>query len=129
MQLLSDLKERAGQLKREIHALWLAYRDPRTPWLARLLIAFIIAYALSPIDLIPDPIPILGYVDDLILLPLGIALALRLIPGTVMADCRERARELAFDKPSNWKWAGAVVVVVVWLLAAAAVGRLIRRWL
>ena len=99
MQLLSDLKERARRLKREIHALWLAYRDPRTPWLARLLIACIIAYALSPIDLIPDPIPLLGYVDDLILLPLGIDLALRLIPETVMADCRARARQSAIALP------------------------------
>jgi len=65
MKLLPKLKEQASRLKRELHALWLAYSDPRTPWLARLLIACIIAYALSPIDLIPDPIPIIGHVDDL----------------------------------------------------------------
>ena len=103
MKLLPKLKERASRLKRELHALWLAYSDPRTPWLARLLVVCIIAYALSPIDLIPDPIPIIGHLDDLILLPLGIALAIRMIPDSVMADCRERARHANFDRPSQWK--------------------------
>ena len=127
MKLLPKLKERASRLKSELHALWLAYSDPRTPWLARLLIVCTIAYALSPIDLIPDPIPIpiIGHLDDLILLPLGIALAIRMIPNSVMADCRERARQASFDKPSQWKWIGAAFVVMVWLLIAIWIWRLI----
>ncbi len=70
----------ARRLKREVRALYLAYRDPRTPWYGRAFAAIVVAYALSPIDLIPDPIPVLGYLDDLILIPLGVALALRMIP-------------------------------------------------
>jgi uncharacterized membrane protein YkvA (DUF1232 family) len=127
MKLLPKLKEQAARLKRELHALWLAYSDPRTPWSARLLIACIIAYALSPIDLIPDPIPIIGYLDDLILLPLAIALAIRMIPDSVMADCRERARQASFDKPSQWKWIGAAFVVMAWLLIAMWIWRLVHR--
>jgi uncharacterized membrane protein YkvA (DUF1232 family) len=127
MKLLPKLKERASRLKRELHALWLAYCDPRTPWLARVLIVCIIAYALSPIDLIPDPIPIIGHLDDLILLPLGITLAIRMIPDSVMADCRERARQASFDRPSHWKWIGTGFVVIVWLLIAMWIWRLIYR--
>ena len=81
----------ARRLKREVRALYLAYRDPRTPWYGRMLAALVVAYALSPIDLIPDPIPVLGYLDDLILIPLGVALALRMIPREVMAECRAQA--------------------------------------
>lgn len=125
--MLRKLKEQASRLKRELHALWLAYSDPRTPWSARLLIVCIIGYALSPIDLIPDPIPIIGHLDDLILLPLAIALAIRMIPGSVMADCRERARQASFDTPSQWKWIGAAFVVIVWLLIAMWMWRLIHR--
>jgi uncharacterized membrane protein YkvA (DUF1232 family) len=91
------------------------------------LIVCIIAYALSPIDLIPDPIPIIGYLDDLILLPFAIALAIRMIPDSVMADCRERASRASFDKPSQWKWIGAAFVVIAWLLIAAWMWRLVHR--
>ena len=125
MKLLPKLKEQASRLKRELHALWLAYSHPRTPWVARLLIVCIIAYALSPIDLIPDPIPIIGHLDDLILLPLGLALAIRMIPDSVMADCRERARQVSLDEPLHWKWMGAAFVVIVWLLIAMLMWRLI----
>ena len=127
MKLVPKLKEQAWRLKSELHALWLAYSDPRTPWVARLLIVCIIAYALSPIDLIPDPIPIIGHLDDLILLPLGIALAIRMIPDSVMADCRARARQAIFDRPSQWIWIGAAFVVIVWLLIAMWIWRLIYR--
>ena len=82
-------KLRARAFKREVRAVYLAMRDPRTPWYARLLAGAVVAYAFSPIDLIPDPIPVLGYLDDLVLLPLGIALALKLIPAQVMAECRQ----------------------------------------
>jgi uncharacterized membrane protein YkvA (DUF1232 family) len=125
MKFLPKLKEQASRLKRELHALWLAYSDPRTPWLARLLIVCIVAYALSPIDLIPDPIPIIGHLDDLILLPLGIALAIRMIPDSVMTDCRERARQVSFDRPSHWKWIGTGFIVIVWLSIAVWMWRLI----
>ncbi len=127
MKLLPKLKEQASRLKRELHALWLAYSDPRTPWSARLLIVCVVAYALSPIDLIPDPIPIIGHLDDLILLPLAIALTIRMIPDSVMADCRERARQASFDKPSQWQWIGTAFVVIVWLLIAMWMWRLIHR--
>ena len=85
---LENLKDRAQILKIETYALYLAARDPRTPWYAKLLVTGVAAYALSPIDLIPDFIPILGYLDDLILVPLGIALAIKLIPRTILEECQ-----------------------------------------
>jgi uncharacterized membrane protein YkvA (DUF1232 family) len=91
-------------------------RDPRTPWYARLLAGAVVAYAFSPIDLIPDPIPVLGYLDDLVLLPLGIALVLKLIPPEVMAECRQRAQqEQDAGKPVNW--APALIIVLIWVIA------------
>src|SRR5712691_3572734 len=96
--LVQRLKARAHLLKRDTIALYLVARDPRTPWYAKVLAAAVVAYALSPIDLIPDFIPVLGYLDDLILVPAGIALVLRLVPAEVMADCREQARTRA-DRP------------------------------
>lgn len=89
--MLEGLKKRVGQLKREVQALVLAARDPRTPWYAKWLVAGVVAYALSPIDLVPDFIPVLGYLDDLILVPLGIVIAIKLIPPQVLAECRARA--------------------------------------
>lgn len=112
-------KEQARRLKQELSALWLAYRDPRLPWHARLLIALVVGYAFSPIDLIPDFIPVLGHLDDLILIPLGVALALRSIPPEVLAECRERAARAAVEgggRPAHW--AGALLVVAVWALVA-----------
>ncbi len=116
MKLLERLKRWAGRLKVETYALYLAYRDPRVPWYARAFAALVVGYAFSPIDLIPDPIPVIGYLDDLILVPLGIALAIRMIPAEVLAECREKARELS-KKPVNR--VAAVVVVAVWLALAA----------
>ncbi len=116
--MLSRSRQWARRIKRDTYALYLAARHPRTPWHAKLVAICVVAYAFSPIDLIPDPIPILGYLDDLILLPLGIALALRLIPPSVMAECRERARsEMRRGKPVSWVAAG--VIVLLWLLLAA----------
>ena len=118
MALLSDLKQRARLLKAETFALYLAARHPATPWYAKLLAAAVAAYAFSPIDLIPDFVPILGYVDDLILIPMGIALAIKMIPPAVMTECRARAQKVISDgKPVSR--AAAVVVVVIWLLLAA----------
>lgn len=113
--MLDRLRRRARQLKTELYALYLAYRDPRVPWYARVVAACVVGYAFSPIDLIPDPIPILGYLDDLVLVPLGIALALRLIPPAVLAECRARAAEHQ-DQPTSW--IAAAVIVAVWLLLA-----------
>lgn len=116
MSTLDTWKQRARQLKTEVYALYLAYRDPRVPWPARIVAACVVAYAFSPIDLIPDPIPVLGYLDDLVLVPLGIALARRMIPPAIMAECRERARVESMNKQVNWVAAG--VIIAVWLLLA-----------
>jgi uncharacterized membrane protein YkvA (DUF1232 family) len=113
-------KEKARKLKAEVYAIYLAYRDPRVPWYARIFAACVVGYAFSPIDLIPDPIPILGYLDDLILIPLGVKVALSMIPAEVMAENREKAQELIRQgKPVNR--VAAVVIVVIWLLLAALV--------
>lgn len=116
--MLDRMRQRARRLKTEIHALYLAYRDPRVPWYARLFAAGVVAYAFSPLDLIPDFIPVLGFLDDLILVPLGIVLALRMIPASVMAECRQRAAEtLREGRPTNWLAAAAIVAI--WLAFAA----------
>lgn len=116
---MRKVRDWARRLKTETLALYLAARDPRTPWYARVLVAGIAAYALSPIDLIPDFIPILGYLDELVLIPLGIALALRLIPAEVMTEARERARA-DLDGRSPRSRAAAAVIIVIWMLVLAA---------
>ena len=103
----------------DVHALYLAARDPRVPWLAKAVAILVACYALSPIDLIPDFIPILGYLDDLIIVPLGIWLAVRLIPPEVMAEHRANAESLG-RRPTTK--AGAVAIVTIWILLAAAAG-------
>jgi uncharacterized membrane protein YkvA (DUF1232 family) len=118
MELIGNLKKRAGHLKAETFALYLASRDTRTPWFAKLLAAGIVAYAFSPIDLIPDFIPVLGYMDDLILIPLGIALVIKLIPGPVLAECRAQAREKILNGKPVSRVAGAVIVFI-WITLAA----------
>jgi len=124
--MLDQWKSWARSLKREVYALLLACKDRRVPWYARLLAGAVVAYAFSPIDLIPDFIPVLGYLDDLILIPLGIALVIRLIPEAVLADCRaEAGRVLAVGKPTNWIAAG--VIIFVWLLLAALAVVVIAR--
>jgi uncharacterized membrane protein YkvA (DUF1232 family) len=114
------LKATAAALMRDIFALYLATRDPRTPWYAKVFVICVVAYALSPIDLIPDPIPVLGYLDDLLLLPLGIYVALRLIPQEVLAECRAKAGATSEKLPRNW-WAGAVIVLL-WLVTLMVAG-------
>jgi uncharacterized membrane protein YkvA (DUF1232 family) len=113
-------KARIRSLKTEVRALFLACRDPRVPWQAKLVAAIVVAYALSPIDLIPDFIPVLGYLDDLILLPLGILLAIRMIPSEVMEDCRARAGD-ALPGTRAVAFIGATVVVVLWIAVIVAV--------
>lgn len=113
MPTLDSLKTAARRIKRDVFALLLAYRDPRTPWYARAFAAFVVARTFSPIDLIPDFIPVLGYLDDLLLTPLYIRLAVRLIPPAVMADARLAAEKLeAEKKPVRWGY--AVLVLLLW---------------
>lgn len=123
---LEQLRSHARQLKRETYALYLAYRDERVPWYAKVFAACVVAYAFSPLDLIPDFVPVLGYLDDLILVPIGIALALRMIPADVMAESRLKAQELqAGDQPTNR--VAAAIVVVIWLLLATLTTLLLLR--
>ncbi len=114
--VLARLKGWARAIKRDVLALWLAARDPRTPWYGRALAIAVAAYALSPIDLIPDVVPLLGYLDDAILVPLGLLVAIRLVPPAVMMECRERANT-AMGRPVSW--AGAAVIIGLWVAAAA----------
>ncbi len=117
---ITRIKVWARELKRDVIALWLAARDPRVPWYAKALAAVVAAYALSPIDLIPDFIPILGYLDDLLIVPLGILIAVRLSPANVMADLRMKAIEQR--KPISK--AGLVFVLTIWLIAMLIAARL-----
>ena len=113
-------KQRAKELKVEIYAIYLAYKDPRVPLYARIFAACVVGYAFSPIDLIPDPIPLVGYLDDLVLIPLGVTLALRMIPPAVLAECRAKSQEVMKQgKPVNR--AAAVVIITIWVLLAALV--------
>ena len=126
---LTHIRSKTQKLKSETHALYLAVRDRRTPWYAKFLVAAVVAYAFSPIDLIPDFIPVLGFLDDLVLLPLGIALALRLIPPAVLEDCRRRARETRITGKPGSRAAGAVVIGIWLLLGVVCVGWLYRTFL
>ena len=114
---LDRVKRWARSLKRDVVALWLAARDSRTPWYAKALAAFIAAYALSPIDLIPDFIPVLGYLDDLLIVPLGIALAVRLIPVELMTELREDASRRGKQPRSL---VTATIIIIIWLMAIGA---------
>jgi len=117
---LKNRRQWAAEIKQQTYALYLAYKDPRVRWHAKLFGALVVAYALSPIDLIPDFIPILGYLDDFVLIPLGIALAVRMIPKDVMQDCRTKARsEMMVRKRKNWV-AGSIVIFI-WLCVLALI--------
>ena len=121
-----DLKARAKQLKTDLPAVFLALKRKETPWTAKALAALTIGYALSPIDLIPDFIPVLGYLDDLILLPALVALTIRLIPPEVLAACRAEAQGLWQDgKPKRWYY--AIPIVLFWLLILYLVVRAFLR--
>ncbi len=126
--MAASWKLRARQLKRLVYALYFAYRDPRTPWLARVVAICVVAYAFSPIDLIPDPIPVLGYLDDLILIPLGVALAVRLMPPTVWAAAQANAA-VASERPGLATWVATGVIVLIWLALAVVAVLFVRRLL
>ncbi len=123
---IEKLKQRSRKLRRETYALYLAARHPQVPWYAKAVILVTVAYALSPIDLVPDFIPVLGYLDDLVLVPLGIALALKFIPKGVMQECRQQAEIVFRDKKPVSK-AGAVFVALVWVAAAWWLGNLLWK--
>jgi uncharacterized membrane protein YkvA (DUF1232 family) len=127
---MQDWKQQVRKLKKETYVIYLACKDSRVPWYARTLAAIVVAYALSPIDLIPDIIPVIGYLDDLILVPLGIILVIRMIPPTVLEECRQQA-EVAIDRSTPKSWIAAVVVVAIWLLlgvfAVIWLGNLLRH--
>jgi uncharacterized membrane protein YkvA (DUF1232 family) len=125
---LARWKQRAKELKREVHAVYLACKDRRTPWYAKALGVCVVAYALSPFDLIPDPIPVLGYLDDLVLLPAGLLLVRRLIPSHVLAECRQKAEGAGEGRPRNWIAGG--IIIALWVATLAVLGwwlwRLVR---
>ncbi len=130
MKTIDRLRQRAESLKVDTYAIFLAYRDPRTPWYAKLLAAGVVAYAVSPIDLIPDFIPVIGLLDDLIIVPLGAALAIRMIPRQVMAECREKARNAM--EPGTSKrtrlLVGATIVAIWCLLVVLVIFLVLRLW-
>jgi uncharacterized membrane protein YkvA (DUF1232 family) len=116
---IDNLKIRARSLKRDVLALWIAARSPKTPLLAKIVAGAVAAYALSPIDLIPDFIPVLGYLDDLLIVPLGIALVVRLIPAPLLTEFRAQA-SLCADRPKSY--IAAAVIGAVWLMTITALG-------
>ena len=115
MLALERVRQWARTLKRDVLALYLAARDPRVPWYAKAVAACVVVYALSPIDLIPDVIPILGYLDDLVLVPLGIWVAIRLLPPPLLEEHRQAA--MARHKPRPISWVGAALILGLWGLA------------
>ena len=122
--MLDRLKRWASLTKRDVLALYLAGRDPRVPWYAKALAAATAAYALSPIDLIPDFIPVLGYLDDLIVLPVAIWLTVRLIPSEIVAELRAQAERRLAERPRSL--VAPAIIVAVWLAAAVAAATLLR---
>jgi len=128
--MLAGLKRRARELKQELAAVWFATRHPRTPFVAKVIAAAVIAYAFSPIDLIPDFIPVLGYVDDLLLLPLGVWIVLRLIPPDVMSECRAQAAAWIKQRGRRPRsYIGAAVIITLWLAAMWLCWRWAQSWL
>ena len=123
--MLSRIKSWASRLKRDAHAIYLASRDPRVPWYAKALAIAIAAYALSPIDLIPDFIPVIGYLDELILLPLGIWLVVSLIPPEVMAEYRAKA-DAAGQRPTSR--AGMIAIILLWIAGASMLAWIGYAW-
>lgn len=122
--MIARWKQRARGIRRDTYALYLACRDPRVPWYAKVLAGAILTYALSPIDLIPDFIPVLGYLDDLIIIPGGLVLVRRMIPTAVLAEHQATAAQ-TFDSRAPSSVAGAVVVVSIWVLVLALVASLV----
>jgi uncharacterized membrane protein YkvA (DUF1232 family) len=112
--MLEKLKIKARQLKREISALYIAFRRQDVPWYAKVVLALVLGYALSPIDLIPDFVPVLGYLDDLVLIPLGITLAIRLVPPEIMQSCRRESEKRQNTLKFN-PWLSGTIIALIWL--------------
>lgn len=130
--MLEQLKSRARALKKEAYAIYIAARDPRTPWYVKALIFFVVAHTFSPIDLVPDFIPVLGYLDDLIITPGGLWLAVRLIPAEVLAEARATAATPAWSVRSrrldrSVGKVGAVLIVLVWIIVMIGIVYLFLR--
>lgn len=123
--LINNVKAKAKSLKKEVKVLFLAYKRPNVPWYAKVFAILVVGYALSPIDFIPDFIPILGYLDDLVLIPLGVALAIKLIPPDVLEECRAEAEEV-FSKGKPKNWTAGVIIILIWL---AVIGLLVYKFL
>lgn len=123
---IDSWKARAKELKREVYALYLCSRHPRTPLFAKLFAVLIVGYALSPIDLIPDFVPVLGYLDDLVLIPAGIALLIQMIPRDVLQECRDKAQKSPPGKRMK-SWKAGLVIVCIWLAAIYATCWVISR--
>ena len=116
---LERWRQKVRTLKTEAHAVFLASRDPRVPWYAKLLVICVLGYLFSPIDLIPDFIPVIGYLDDLVIVPAGLLLVIKLIPVQVMAEHRETARVAGLERRTNWVAAGVIVTIwATWLFIA-----------
>ena len=122
---MGRLRDWARAIKRDVVAIWLAGRDPRVPWPVKLLALLVAGYALSPIDLIPDFIPVLGYLDDVLLVPLGILLVIRLLPPALLAEHRASAASI-IERPVSKR--GMAVIIAIWLAAAALAAWLVWRW-
>jgi uncharacterized membrane protein YkvA (DUF1232 family) len=125
MKLITTLRERTKQLKTQTYAMYLACKHPHTPWYAKVLLILVIGYAVSPIDLIPDFIPVLGYVDDLIIVPLGISLALKMIPKEVILECREKAKSERVT--GKIKWIGLGIIIFMWLVILSVISIVIYK--
>lgn len=115
MKIFNQLKNNVKKIKKELKVLYIAYKKPEVPWYAKVLAAIVVGYALSPIDLIPDFIPVLGYLDDLLLIPLGIYFALKLIPKEILVQCREEAEKTVKEhKPKSW--IAVTIIITMWII-------------
>jgi uncharacterized membrane protein YkvA (DUF1232 family) len=127
-QFIEAWKQRADELRTDVYAVYLARKDPRVPLSAKIFAACVVGYVFSPIDLIPDFIPVLGYLDDLVLVPLGVAFSIRMIPPVVMAEYRDKAQEVMRQgRPANRT--AAVIVLAIWLLLATVGAVLVARFI
>ena len=124
--MLSQIKDWARRLKRDSHAVYLAARDPRVPWHVKLLALAVAGYALSPVDLIPDFIPVVGYLDDIVIVPLGVWLVVSLIPAEIMSECRARANATG-ERPISG--GGMVAIILLWMAGGFVLGWIVyARW-
>lgn len=126
-EYFDNFKTKARNLKKEVKALYLAYKRPDVPWYAKLMVMMVVGYALNPIDLIPDFIPVLGYLDDLVIIPLGVYLTIKLVPAGVMEECRVQAEDLFKDgKPKNW--ISGTIIIFVWIMLLTLIGFKIYKY-